>query len=359
MIDDSNRMMGDISSGSKKLRGLFKRSADDKLLDLFWNRADLKKQFSNSRDDIYALKNQLKTAQKDLKRQQDDRRALEGRLADPVAGYNAMVYFQLRDLWEQALAKLEVFCEELITQQKDRERKKQIMEFNQERHRQLQALNEKIVEVKEQSDNAKKTLQAVETRYNELTGVINLFKRRSMQPIVEQNREEYERVRESIEGLFDGRIKIESEPWPDFPGLTIEGRRVINMAVIAMAQHLCVHFSEHSMSTLARTAMTQRIQKVDYGSKSDCEYLMNHIRNSIVSMQEDRSFASELKARSKWLRSKAAYRSEKDTRPIADSVGGIPIALPGADFGNTVAGMPIEINVLAEDYWNLSEVLID
>ncbi len=352
-------MMGDISSGGKKLRGLFKRSADDKLLDLFWNRADLKKQYSNSRDDVYELKNQIKAIKKDLKRQQDDRRALEARLADPVAGYNAMVYFQLRNLWEQTLAKLEVFCEELITQQKDRERKKQIMEFNQEPQKRLQALNNKIVGVKQQSDSAKDTLTSVETRYNELTGVFNILKRRTMQPLLEQTREDYDRVRESIEVLFDERIKIESEPWPDFPGLTVEGRRVINMAVIAMAQHLCVHFSEHSLSTLARTAMTQKIQKVDYGSKSDCEYLMNHIRNAIISMQEDRSFASELKARSKWLRSKATYRSDTETRPIADSVGGIPVSLPGQDFGNTVAGMPIEINVLAEDYWSLSEVLID
>ncbi|MFK8030403.1 MAG: hypothetical protein AB8G18_09190 [Gammaproteobacteria bacterium] len=359
MIDDSNRMMGDVSSGGKKLRGMFKRSSDDKLLDLFWNRADLKKQFSSSRDVNYDLKNQLKSAEKELKRRDHEMRALESRLADPVAGYNAMVFFQLRQLWDQAMAKLEVFSEELITQQKDRERKKQIMEFNQERQKRLQTLNEKIVVVKERSDNAKDSLQIVETRYAELTGVFNVLKRKSLQPVLEQSREEYEEVRELIEGLFDERIKIESEPWPDFPGLTVDGRRVINTAIIALAQHLCVHFSQHSLASLARTAVTQKLQKVDYGSKSDCEYLMENIRKAVVSMQEDRGFASELKARSKWLRSKASYRSDEDTRPIADTVGGIPVALPGADFGNTVAGMPIEINVLAEDYWHLSQVLID
>ncbi len=114
---------------------MFKRPHDDKLLDLFWNRADLKKQYSNSREDIYGLQNQLKAAQKDLQRQQNDMRALESRLAHPVAGYNAMVYFQLRELWAQALGKLEAFSEELITQQKDRERKKQIMQFNQDRQK--------------------------------------------------------------------------------------------------------------------------------------------------------------------------------------------------------------------------------
>ncbi|MEM7081854.1 MAG: hypothetical protein AAF465_03905 [Pseudomonadota bacterium] len=359
MIDDVNRMMGEHSSGSKKLGRMFRKSADDKLLDLFWNRADLKKQFSNSRDDIYDLKTQLKSAEKELKRQKNEMRALEARLADPVAGYNAMVYFQLRDLWDQAMAKLEAFSEELITQQKDRERKKQIMEFNQERQKRLKELNEKIVEVKKQSDNAKGALTAIEMRFNELTGLLNTFKRKSLQPAVEQHREDYERVRERIEGLFDDRIKIESEPWPEYPGLTVDGRRVINMAVIALAQHLCVHFSEHALANQARIAVTQKIQKVDYGSKSDCEFMMTKIRSAVVSMQEDRGFASELKARSKWLRSKAEYRTEDDTRPVAESVGGIPVSLPGIDLGNTVAGMPLEINVLAEDYWNLSQVLVD
>ncbi len=359
MINDANRMLGEHSSSGKKMRGIFKRSQDEKLLDLFWNRADLKKQYSNSREDIYELQNQLKSAEKELKRQQNEMRALESRLAHPVAGYNAMVYFQLRDLWGQALIKLEAFCEELITQQKDRERKKQIMQFNQDRQKRLKELNERIVNIKQESDDAKQKFQEVETRYNELTGVLNVMKRKNLKPSLDHHREEYEKVRELIESLFDERIKIESEPWPDYPGLTVEGRRVINMAVIALAQHLCVHFSEHSLSTLARTAVTQKIQKVEYGGKSDCEYLMGNIRNAVVSMQEDRSFATELKARSKWLRSKAKYRNDEDTRPIADSVGGIPVSLPGVDLGNTVAGMPIEINVLAEDYWNIEQVLID
>ena len=358
MIDVNNRVVGDTSSTKAPKRPFGRRASDQKLLDLFKNRSDLKKQYSETKDIVFALQSQLDEAQRETQRAKDDITALESRLADPVAGYNALVYFQLRELWDRARTKLEVFCEELKTQQKDRERKKQIMVFNQERQKRLTDINAKIVKVKAQSDSAKKTYQAIETKYTELSGVFNLLRRRRLHPTLEQNRIEYEKVRERIESLFDERIKIESEPWPDYPGLSVEGRRVINLAVVALAQHLCVHFSEHNLSALARTAVVQKIGKVDYGSKSDCEYLMNRIRDAVVSTEENRNYSEELKARSKLLKNKAEYRNDRDTRPIADSVGGIPVALPGAEFGNTVAGIPLEINVIAEDYWNVSQVLL-
>lgn len=358
MIDGNNRVIGDTSSIRTGRLPFGRRATDDKLLDLFSNRANLKKQYSEAKDVVYALETQLEESRRETQRAKDDMKALESRLADPVAAYNAMVYFQLRELWEKAQAKLVAFCQELTTQQKDRERKKQVMEFNQERQKRLTEINAKIVSVKTQSDSAKMTFQAIEQKYNELSGLFNFFRRRRLHPTLAQNRQEYESVRERIEGLFDERIKIESEPWPDYPGLSIEGKRVINIAVIALAQYLCVQLSEHSMSTLARTAVTQKINKVNYGSKSDCEYLMNRIRDAAVSVEEDRNYGEELKARSKWLKSKSGYRAESDTRPIAESVGGIPISLPGAEFGNTVAGMPLEINVIAEDYWNVSSVLL-
>lgn len=358
MIDENNRVIGATSSSAGSKLAFGRRETDKQLLDLFKNRTDLKKQYSETKDIVYALQAQLEESQRETQRAIDEMGALEKRLADPVAAYNAMVYFQLRQLWEKVHNKLEEFCEELKSQQRDRERKKQIMHFNQDRQKRLTEINAKIVEVKQRSDNAKKTYQAIEQKYNATSGLLNFFRRRRMRPALDQNRVEYENVRERIEALFDERIKIESEPWPDYPGLSVEGKRVINLAIIALAQHLCVHYSEHSLGTMARTAVTQRISKVDYGSKSDCEYLMNRIRDAISSMEENRKFSEELKARSKWLKSKAEYRNDKDTGPVADSIGGIPIALPGAEFGNTVAGIPLEINVIAEDYWNLSSVLI-
>lgn len=333
-------------------------SEDERLLDLFWNRAELKKQFSGLKDELDKAGDALQNQIKETKRAEHEKRALEKLLVDPDMAYNAIVYYQLRELWDAAHRQLQTFTEELSNQQKDRERKKQIMEFNQERQRRLQEVSATIVTVKAEADSAKTALQSVEQQFEELGGLLNFFRRRRMMPMLEQHREHYDSVRQRIEELFDRRIKIESEPWPEYPGLALEGKRVINLAVIAMVQHLYIHFSENSLGSMARVTTLKRVHEVKYGTKSDCEYIMNRIRDALHSMNSDRGFAGELRARSKYLRSIIEYRSDHDTFPVAGSIGNIPIAVPGVDLGNTVAGMPLEINVMVDDYWEMSAILL-
>ena len=347
---------GEPADALRRVRG--KASDDERLLDLFWNRADLKKQFSNLKKDVDDLKDVVKERDAEIQRILLDRRELENLLADPEKGYGALVYYQLRALWETARLQLTGFVDELSNQQKDRERKKQIMEFNQERQRCLQEVSQRIVTIKAEADRAKGELQAIEQRLAETTGLLSFFKRRRLRPEVEQHREHYETVRATIEELFDRRIKIESQPWPEYPGLSVDGKRVINLALIAMAQHLFIVFSEHSLGSMARVTTLKRLQEVDYGTKPDCEYLMTKIRESIHSMQHDREFASDLRARSKYLRSRVEYRSDTDTFPVPTSIGNIPVAVPGVELGNTVARVPFEINIMIEDYWGLSSVLL-
>ncbi len=353
---DASGLLEDAESQQRLVRR--HGSDDERLLDLFWNRADLKKQYSALRDKLDAAGDEVKAQKKETQRVREEKRDLEGLLADMDTAFGAMVYYQLRGLWDSARLQLESFADELCNQQKDRERKKQIMEFNQERQKRLQAVSEQIVTNKAEADSAKATLHALEHQYDELSGIFSFFRRRRMLPTVEQHREHYEAVRGRIEELFDRRIKIESEQWPDFTGLSVEGKRVINLAVIAMAQHLLIHFSDNSLGQMARVTTLKRVHEVDYGSKPDCEYLMNRIRDAIHSMRNDRGFAGNLRARSKFLRTRVEYRDEQDTFPVPTSIGNIPISVPGVDMGNTVAGVPLETNVLIEDYWGLTGVLL-
>lgn len=336
-----------------------RRATDDQRLhELFWNRADLKKQYSSLRDDLDDLKDKLKKQEAQTQRARDDMRALENILADQESAYNAIVYYQLRALWHAAHAQIEKFAEELENQQKDRERKKQIMEFNLGRQKRLTEVGQQIVRAKADADLAKQALQEVEAEYDALSGIFNFFKRRKVAPRLEEKRRLHNAIRESVEELFDKRIKLESEPWPEYPGLTTDGRRVINLAVIALAQHLYVHFSENSLGSMARTTTIKRVQECHYGKKADCEYLMTRIREAVLSMQNDRNVARQIKARSKYLKSRVEYRNEKDSCPSVGSIGNIPIAVPGLDLGNTVAGVPLEINVLIDNYWDVNQVLL-
>jgi hypothetical protein len=198
----------------------------------------------------------------------------------------------------------------------------------------------------------------MEDEFAQLTGIVNFFRRRKRLPLLEQQRGHYEAVRSRIEELFDRRIKLESEPWPDYPGLSCEGKRVINLAVIALAQHLCIRLSANGLGEMARVTTLKRVQDVTYGSRADCEFLMNRIAEAAQRLSKDQGFASELRARSKFLRSRAEFRDSHDTVPAAGSIGNIPLSVPGMDVGNAVAGVPLETNVMIDDYWHMSRVLL-
>src|SRR5262249_22194315 len=143
-------------------------------------------------------------------------------LADPEMGYTALVYYHLRNVWDASHEQLVRFKEELVKQQETRERKRLVMEFNQQREQRLQALNTRVQSVRAESDAMKTQVLALEGRMLALTGFWNFFKRRALTPELEQRRMEHETVREQIERLLDQRIAIESEPWPEPKGLGIE-----------------------------------------------------------------------------------------------------------------------------------------
>ncbi len=335
-----------------------KGSQDDRLLDLFWNRADLKKRFSQLKKDLDDRADRIKQKEVEVQRALADKRALEAQLGRTDGAYAAVVYYHLRGLWDAAHVQLEGFRDELLKQQRDRERKKQIMEFNRQREKQLAEVSQTIATVKTEADAARDQLRQLEEELAGMTGFLNYFTRRRNAPIVQQQRVHYETVRSSIEELFDKRIKLESQPWPESGEMSSEGKRVINLAVIAMAQHLYLHFCDDGLATLARTTTLKRLQEVDYGAIQDCEFLMQRITGAIASMKNDRSFAGPLRERAKYLREIATFRDSHDTVPAAGSIGQILTAVPGVDIGNTVAGVPHDVNVMVEDYWNLGQVLL-
>jgi hypothetical protein len=329
-----------------------KEQVDERLVALFQNRAELKKEFGDLRAERDRLIEMLAEQKALTEREQARMRALEKRLADPEMGSTALVYYHLRSLWEACEEQLARFKEELIKQQEDRERKRVVAEFNQQREKRLQTLNERLQGVRAESDVMKAQVVSAEARLLELRGFWNYFRRRAFEPEVQLRRQAHEAVREQIEALLDERIGIESEPAPEPHGLGLEGRRLINVALIALAQYLYLHFSENSLATLARAAMLKSLKEQSYGQRSDCEQLLALVPKSIGTMQAQRGHGQELKIRANGLRARARYKNETDATPAPDSVDGIPMSASETEFGGLV-----QVNVLTDNYWNLLDHL--
>jgi hypothetical protein len=186
-----------------------------------------------------------------------------------------------------------------------------------------------------------------------LAGFWNFFRRRKLEPELASRRLAHEAVREQVDRLLDERIAIESEPVPLPKGLGVEARRLINLALLALAQHMYLHFSENSLATMARGAVLKSLKEQHYGLRADCERFLAMIPEAVAAMRAQRGHGQDLKLRANGLRERVRYKSETDATPAADSVDGIALQANENDFGGIV-----QVNVLTDNYWNVLDLLL-
>ena len=86
---------------------------DHRVMALFKNRAELKKAYGALEDEIYRLKDRIKQQEGATARVQEMLSALEQRLGTQESGYPALVFYQLRALWQLGRELIEQFVVDL------------------------------------------------------------------------------------------------------------------------------------------------------------------------------------------------------------------------------------------------------
>jgi hypothetical protein len=327
---------------------------DERLVQLFKNRAGLKKAHLALEDEVYALKERVKQQLANTTRVQEQLEGVEALLGNPDAGYAALVYYQLRGLWRACNGQLATFASELERQQEDRERRKQTFEFNQQLNARVAEAEKRLSEAEALAAERQRALDEATARFRDLNRLWHYFKRRKagvdmahLRPPFEEARAECSRIREELETL-------RQQQCPAFPGLGVDGRRAINLATIGYALVLGVRLGERGLAPRAKDAMARRVQEVQYGSRAECEALMDAIAEALAIVRSRKDLAGDIKGSVELLREVAQYRAEGDTVPLGDSLAGV---IP-ANTGGVGALAPSAPQILADDYWNIYQVLL-
>src|ERR1700759_5202037 len=90
-------------------------------MQLFQNRAGLKKAYADLKDEFHLLRDRLKQQEGATIRVQEQLDSLGELLGDPKTGFSALVFFQLRALWKTCHQQLSTFATDLARQQEARE----------------------------------------------------------------------------------------------------------------------------------------------------------------------------------------------------------------------------------------------
>ena len=343
--------IGDKITSLTQLRSAAKRNSDEqeRLLKLYWNRAELKKALGGLDDQLHQLQDRLKQQEAATQRAIDERDALETLLGNPELGTGALVHFQLRGLWRACHMQLQQFASELRRQQQERERKRALAEFQQERLASLRLAEQRLAEASRALDAEAAQLAAVEQRLAAAQGLWHYFARRGLREQQARQSALTLQARGRLEDMREAQRTIEKEPLPEFGGLSLEGRRAINIAVIAYAQMLYAMLAGSGLAERARRARTRSIHESDYGARPQCEALMVEIAAAAALVHSKQDFFAEIRTRTDELRRAANYRQPADPVP---EPGSLPPALRGAATGGR------EANVLSDDYWDVYAALL-
>jgi hypothetical protein len=330
---------------------------DERLLKLYWNRAELKKAFSHLQDERYALNEELKRQEAAAMRAREQFDELELYLGEPSAGFTSIAYYQLRALWRGCAQRLQRFAEELGRQQEDRERRRSLIEFDQDRRRRLAAIDRELIDAQSEADTLEAQLKLTQNRHAAMGGFWNYFKRHKLAETMVGQRDKWARAQAEVGTLEESKAEALAAPAPPYPDISVEGRRIVNVATIAFAQYLLARLSRGGLALLARETTLKRVFDVHYGDADDCRRILAAVKDALELIAAERDNLTEIKDRTDRLRSAAAYRSDADTVPMPDSIGTLPspaAPVTGLDATGRAAG----INVLIDDYWDIYRALI-
>ena len=150
----------------------------------------------------------------------------------------------------------------------------------------------------------------------------------------------------NLADMQESHRTIEKEPWPEFPGLTIEGRRLVNLAVIAYAQHLFARLAVSGLAMDARLANNRSVESAKHGNLDACLARLREIAQALALVNAQDGLVAEIQKRGEKMMSAATWRNANETVPQ-------PASLPPAATG----GVP-DANVLVDDYWDVYKVLL-
>ena len=308
------------------LTGIFKALPEqpeqdtDKLVDLFRNRAELKKEFAALREEKYKLQDRVKEHRGSIERVQQKLNHLEALLLDPEWVHNVVVFYQLRRLAAHCEARVARFAEGLKQQREQRIQNRVLAAWNKERDQQSAKVEAKIGEQRMQLQQLEDRLQSERHKLETMGGISKMLRGKDAESVIADIEAEVAAAHERESELLGELDRIEKLEPPPHQGLDVAAKRSINFMILSYVQQLYLLYEEDDLASLAKEASDKSVGAINYGSKLDCDEILERLteRRAAVEQGEDR--ADTLKHRARLIAERAVFRRDDDTVPASASV---------------------------------------
>lgn len=321
---------------------------DGRVLNLFRNRAELKKAYADLQTEIHQLKDRVKQQEGATVRVQEMLERLEDRLSEPAAGHQVLVFYQLRDLWKAGSEQIRSLVAELAAQREDMERRQHLADFNRRQFEQRQGVEQALNSAQVVAADMRARVAELQNLRARANRWWHYFKRRDLDRRLLVMRTESQAANQLLGEARHNFEAVANLQAPDFPGLSVAARREINLAAIAAAELLAQRLARTPLLQMAGEAMRRRESPDSYGDAAACAALMTQIGRAKRALGRPGSMNAEACQHAEALLARAKYRAAGDVVPTDESL------LADSDAGASGAAPP----ALREDYWDLRRSLL-
>jgi hypothetical protein len=324
---------------------------NEKLVELFKNRAELKKEFAALSKEKYRLQQLIKEQQGATARITQRLEHLENLLVDPEWVHTVVVFYQLRSLNRRCRSKLARFAEQLKQQRETRRRDAQLAGWRDDCNARRVAFDRALAEHRQGLQMIEGQLQAERQRLESMSGLSKIFKGRATSDQLAELELQLDEARQEEQALLEKVESVEQEHPPDTEGLSTGEKRSINFMIVAFAQHLYLQFSDRNLVALVKESNEKSVGAINYGAKEDCDVLLERISQHVESMEKANDYADLLRRRAELIAEHAVFQEDDDAVPIAGTVATV-FAINGSGVVTTS-----DANLVGENYWEIANVL--
>ena len=326
-------------------------NGSEKLHDLYWNRAELKKEFAALRDEKYRLQDRIKQQEGVTARERQKNEHLENLLLDREWVHNVVVFYQMRRLGAHCHGKLERFAEQLKQQCEKRVHSKTMLSWNEKRARDVAVIESNLGQLRSQTQSLEDRLQSERHKLLTMSRFVRLFRGRRIEANRQDIETRLETSRKQEREFLAALDTLQNRCPPSHEGLSIAEKRTINFMILSFAQGLFLHFAEDDLSLLAKEASEKSVGAIRYGSRQDCNNLLELLNKRSDSSGELANLAEVLQKRAAKIADSAKFRSDDDVIPIPGTVA----TVYQIDANGVVRGR--DGNLLGENYFEIAKVL--
>lgn len=310
------------------------------------------------RESEKALRSRMETLETEGASNAEKLAALEDMLGDPDRAQNAIVYHQLRSIWFACNGEIRSLVRELAWNMEQEERDQLLSRFRTKQEEESRHLRNTEKTVLAERDELLEKRRGLERDLRQAGRIWHFFKRRRLQAelnSVETALAPIEKQREDIRGHMKA---VQDREAPAYEGLSIEAKRRVNVAAIALAQYLYLRFRKDNVADMARSARRKPVHEAYFGPADECLKIMRQIREVEGRWRTDRERPEKVRRRARYLAGVARFSEEGQTVPDLRSVDHVQPSI-SAEGGNASGDTsPLPINVLELDLWDVRDTLL-